>query len=113
MPSYAVSKVETIKGTISSFTGRYTMYVRDKRGYVDNVTLHQGTIINPTGIRLQPGMSVTITGRPSGSTFLADEIDTPYHYYGYAYPYPYYPYYGPYYGVGLRFGWGWGGWGWR
>ena len=117
MPSYAVRKVETIRGTISSFNGAYTMYVRDNRGYIDDVTLHQGTIINPTGIRLQPGFPVTITGRPNGSTFLADQIDTPYRivygygypYYGYGYGYPY-----PAYGPSLGFGWGWGGrWGWR
>ncbi|HTV91457.1 MAG TPA: hypothetical protein VMG98_01945 [Verrucomicrobiae bacterium] len=112
MPSYAVGKGETIKGTISSFNGAYTMYVRDARGYIDNVTLHQGTIINPTGIRLQPGYPVTIYGRTSGSTFLADQIDTPYRIvYGYGYPgyygYPYYPY--PAYSIGLGFGWGWGG----
>jgi hypothetical protein len=112
MPSYATHGGETIKGTISGFNGATTMYVRDVRGYVDNVTLHQGTIINPTGIRLQPGYPVTIYGRPNGSTFLADQIDTPFRSV-YAYPY-----YGPpaYYGypaVSLGFGWGWGGWGWR
>lgn len=119
MPSYATTKVETIKGTVSSFNGAYTMYVRDVRGYIDNVTLHQGTIINPTGIRLQPGYPVTISGRTNGSTFEADQIDTPYRmvsygypYYGYGYGYPYYPY--PAYGLSLGFGWGWGGgWGWR
>lgn len=31
------------------------MFVRDARGYLDNVTLHKGTIINPTGIRLEAG----------------------------------------------------------
>ncbi|HTU68905.1 MAG TPA: hypothetical protein VMF11_01175 [Candidatus Baltobacteraceae bacterium] len=116
MPSYAVAKVETIKGTISSFNGATTMYVRDVHGYIDDVTLHQGTIINPTGIRLQPGYPVTITGRPDGRTFIADEIDTPFRsYYGYAYPYygPLYAY--PPYSLRLGFGWGWGGgWGrWR
>jgi hypothetical protein len=60
-------------------------------------------------------------GRTSGSTFLADQIDTPYQIVsGYGYPgyygYPYYPY--PAYGVRLGFGWGWsggwgGGWGWH
>lgn len=125
MPSYAVTKVETIKGTVSSFNGKYSMYVRDVRGYMDDVTLHQGTIINPTGIRLQPGYPVTITGRPNGSTFLADQIDTPFRMvYGYGYPaYPAYGYgygYGypyPAYGLSLGFGWGgyggWGGWGGR
>ncbi len=119
MPSYAVTKIETIKGTVSSFNGKYSMYVRDVRGYIDDVTLHQGTIINPTGIRLQPGYPVTISGRPNGSTFLADQIDTPFRVvYGYGYPaYPYYGYgYGypyPAYGLSLGFGWGgYGGWGW-
>lgn len=118
MPSYAVTKVETIKGTVSSFNGATTMYVRDVRGYIDDVTLHKGTIINPTGIRLQPGYPVTITGRPNGSTFLADQIDTPFRMvYGYGYPaYPVYPYYGygygyPYPAYGVSLGWGWGGWG--
>jgi len=91
------------------------MYVRDVRGFIDNVTLHQGTIINPTGIRLQPGYPVTITGRASGSTFLADQIDTPFHNYGYAYPYygPVYayPYPYPYPAYRINVGWGWG-WGW-
>lgn len=114
MPSYALRHVETIKGTISNFDGQWTMYVRDDRGYIDRVSLHQGTIINPTGIRLSPGFRVTIAGHTAGSTFVADEIDTPYQTYGYAYPY-YYPYgYYPYpYAVRLGFGWGWGGWGWR
>jgi hypothetical protein len=112
LPSYARPAGETIKGTISGFDGSYTMYVRDVRGYVDHVTLHQGTIINPTGIRLQPGFSVTIYGRASGSTFMADQIDTPYRTV-YAYPYYGYPYYYGYPAVRLGFGWGWGGWGWR
>ena len=116
MPSYAIRRVETIHGTITGFDGKYTLYVRDVKGYVDHVSLHDGTIINPTGIRLQSGYPVTITGHADGSSFAADEIDTPYRKvyaagYPYAYPYygPYYPYWGP---VGLRvgFGWGWGRW---
>lgn len=110
MPSYATRAGETIKGTISGFNGATTMYVRDVRGYIDNVTLHQGTIINPTGIRLQPGYPVTIYGRASGSTFLADQIDTPFRTVVGYYPYPYPAYYG-YPAVSLGFGWGWGGWG--
>ncbi len=116
VPSYAVKGLETIKGTISSFNGTTTIYVRDVRGYTDDVTLHRGTIINPTGIRLQSGYPVTITGHPSGSTFVADQIDTPFRpVYGYGYPaYPYYSYpYYPYPAYSLSLGWGWGGWGWR
>lgn len=125
IPSYAVKSGETIRGTIANFNGAYTMYVRDVKGYVDNVTLHQGTVINPTGIRLQTGFPVSIIGHAAGTTFVADEIDTPvryttYRYYPYyglgygAYPYPY-PYaYTPYFGIGFSYGWGWGwGGGWR
>ncbi|MBV8423909.1 MAG: hypothetical protein JO349_01855 [Candidatus Eremiobacteraeota bacterium] len=40
------------------------------------VFMHKGTVINPTGIRLQPGMRVKILGTPSGAyRFNANEID--------------------------------------
>lgn len=113
VPSYArpaaPSSEETVRGRIESIPGKYQIEVRDDRGFIDNVSLHQGTIINPTGITLAPGMSVTIYGTPSGNEFIANEIDTPYNEtypYLYPYPYPYYPYY-PYYpwGVNFRFGW--------
>ena len=115
-PSYAV-KMDTIHGRIVRFDGHYALTVRDDRGYVDSVTLHDGTVINPRGLRLAAGMSVTIIGRPGGSSLLAYEIDTRYHedgYYAPGYPvYPgYYPYaccYGPYYSVGIGFHLG----GWR
>jgi hypothetical protein len=84
------------------------MEIADVNGYTDRIQLHQGTIINPTGIRLAPGMSVTILGHNSGHLFLANEIDTPYQSQGpYAYgpyPYPYYPYGPPvYFGVGFGY----------
>jgi hypothetical protein len=78
--AYAQGPGPQIKGAIASILGKYQIQVRDRRGYLDNVTLHDGTIINPTGITLQPGFRVTIYGRQSGDTFAADEIDTPYHY---------------------------------
>lgn len=102
-PSYA-SDEETVRGRIVSFNGAYDLQLRDDRGYVDNVRLHQGTVINPTGISLAAGMSVTIYGYNRGSVFAANEIDTPYHERGYlAYPVPVYPYpYGPTFGFGIR-----------
>jgi len=96
---------ESIAGIVRSFDGQYTMYVRDNHGDLDRVELHQGTIINPTGLTLQGGMRVTVYGHPEGPVFVADEIDTPYHgvpYYGYGYPYPY-----PAWGFGFRLGEGW------
>jgi hypothetical protein len=109
-PSYGTAD-ESIHGRVESFDGAYSLQVRDQRGYVDNVRLHQGTVINPTGLRLVPGMVVTIHGENRGSAFAANEIDTPYQSYGFAYPYGYpaYPYPGyayPSFSLGLGFGFG-------
>jgi len=107
-PGYATSE-QTIRGRVTIVNGTY-MEIADTNGYTDRIQLHQGTIINPTGIRLAPGMTVTIMGHTSGTMFLANEIDTPYQSgpdYAYG-PYPYYPVYGPpvYFGVGFGYhGW--------
>jgi hypothetical protein len=78
-PSYATpSGEEQIRGSITAVTGKYTLQVRDDRGFIDNVTLHQGTIINPTGLTLATGMPVTISGKNAGTTFTANQIDAPY-----------------------------------
>lgn len=93
-----------IQGTIQSINGAFDISVADSQGYLDDVQLHQGTIINPTGLTLAPGMSVTIDGYSNGSQFDANEIDTPYHYSG---PAPVPVYYGP--GVwypGFNYGYG-------
>jgi hypothetical protein len=103
-PSYARASYgsddEIVRGRIASFDGANRMQVDDDRGFVDNVQLQDGTVINPTGIRLAPGMSVTIHGVNRGSALLANVIDTPYDSYGatWAYPYPDYPYPYPVYG---------------
>jgi hypothetical protein len=110
-PSYAHAD-ESVRGHVTSFDGAYALQVRDDRGFIDNVQLHPGTIINPTGIRLVPGMPVTIYGATRGNVFAANEIDTPYHteyayaYPMYAYPYPVYAYPYPVYpfSVGIRIG---------
>jgi hypothetical protein len=117
-PSYA-SQDEQIRGTIASIGGKYTVYVRDQRGYVDTVSLHDGTIINPTGLTLAPGQSVTVLGRSDGRAFDANEIDTPYNVDdgdGYAAvdvaPYPYYDSYPAYalsYPAFISLGFGFGG----
>jgi len=83
---------QQIQGTISAINGTWDLSVNDASGYSDNVALHQGTIINPTGLTLEPGMSVTIDGYADGPNFDAMEIDTPYQYQG---PAPVAVYYGP------------------
>ena len=107
-PSYAQSggayHEDEIRGVVTSFNGHYDLQVRDRKGYIDNVKLHQGTVINPTGLTLQPGMSVTIYGEPNGTHFDANIINTPYHYVPVAYPAPYGPW-GPHWGWRLGFGW--------
>ena len=86
-PSYAqpagppVAEDGQIQGRISSFDGGYNLIVQDDRGYADNVQLHDGTIINPTGLTLAPGMVVSILGYNEGPYFAANEVDTPYTYY--------------------------------
>jgi hypothetical protein len=90
-PSYArpaANGEETIHGRIQSFDGKYHVNVLDDRGFTDSVDLHQGTVINPTGLSLQPGMAVTIMGYNHGRTFAANEIDTPYASYGFVPAYP-------------------------
>ncbi|HTV93389.1 MAG TPA: hypothetical protein VMG98_11805 [Verrucomicrobiae bacterium] len=111
-PSYAqpapqqVPGDEQIQGRISSFDGGYNLTVQDDRGFVDNVQLHDGTIINPTGLTLAPGMVVSILGYNAGPYFAANEVDTPY---TFAYGVPYYAghpwnYYGPSISLGFFFG---------
>jgi hypothetical protein len=133
VPTYASHNRsgETVRGTIATLTGNGDLYLRDDRGFVDHVTLHQGTVIEPTGFELGSGDVVTISGQNAGSVLRADEIDAapsddasinasaPVDYdQGYAvdaypdggyYPYGYYGYpYGYDYGVGIYFGGGYG-----
>jgi hypothetical protein len=108
VPSYArpavVSTDETIHGRIRSVDGAFILSVDDDRGFIDSVQLHQGTIINPTGLTLSPGMSVTVVGFNAGDAFDANEIDTPYTYDG---PLPTPVYYGPgYWCPGFAYGYG-------
>ena len=95
-----------IHGRILAFDGAYDVQVKDEKGYVDHIQLHQGTIINPTGLTLAPGMVVSILGYNAGSFFAANEIDTPYTFY-YGRPFfgghPY-DYYGPSVSLGFFFG---------
>jgi len=124
VPSYATHE-DVIRGSVAGFDGKYSLSVRDERGYLDNVTLREGTIINPTGLRLAVGMNVTIRGFAQAHTFVANQIDTPYTIDppanpDYAAPYAYAPYpayyggyggYGGYYGYGYPgFGLGWAPW---
>ena len=65
-------------GTVADFHGKYGLVVRDASGRVIDVTLHQGTVIKPEGLRLERGMQVTILGQAAERAFAAAEIDTPY-----------------------------------
>ncbi|MEA2719819.1 MAG: hypothetical protein QOJ39_1683 [Candidatus Eremiobacteraeota bacterium] len=67
-----------ITGTIADFHGKYGVVVRDDRGALVDVVLHQGTIIEPVGLRLERGMRVTISGAAHDRTLAANRIDTPY-----------------------------------
>jgi hypothetical protein len=107
VPSYAYAQNDQqIQGRVASFDGAYGLTVTDNNGYVDNVALHDGTIINPTGLTLEPGMIVDIVGYNAGAEFDANEIDTPYTFDD---AIPYYAghpwnYYGPSFGLSFFFG---------
>jgi hypothetical protein len=112
IPSYAkgsASGDETIQGRIASVDSKDHITVHDERGFIDDVSLHNGTVINPTGLPLAAGQLVRIYGHAAGSTFAAVEIDTRYGDAANAPDYPYYPYaYYPYPYWGYGWGWGWG-----
>jgi hypothetical protein len=104
-PSYA-SAEENLHGRIVAFDGGYNLRVRDERGYVDAVQMHPGTIINPTGLTLAPGMVVSVLGYNAGPYLAANEIDTPYTFYGGVPWYGGHPwnYYGPSISLAFFFG---------
>jgi hypothetical protein len=111
IPSYAQQAPdEQIRGYVETFDGGYNLAVRDERGFIDNVQLHDGTIINPTGITLEPGMVVSIVGENDGDFLSANEIDTPYDVSSYDDGIAYYDgrpwdyYVGPSFGLSFFFG---------
>ena len=110
----AVPGQTQLKGTVTAFDGKYGLHVQAPGGDVDAVTLHQGTIINPTGLTLRPGMKVTVLGnQDAAGTFAANEIDTPYrvrHAQAFDYPYAGFanPFYGPAFYGGPFFDYGFG-----
>jgi hypothetical protein len=66
-----------VSGRVTWFDGRFDLQVRDDRGFIDNVQLRQGTVINPTGLTLRTGMPVQIRGRNRGFVLGAEQIDSP------------------------------------
>ncbi|MBV8580108.1 MAG: hypothetical protein JOZ86_05685 [Candidatus Eremiobacteraeota bacterium] len=61
----------TLNGTVSSFSP-YNLYLNNGL----HVELHDGTVINPTGTNLNPGMRVRVIGNRNGDgSFNANEID--------------------------------------
>ena len=66
-PAYADGGTnQQIQGTVASINGTWNISVADTSGYTDSVQLQQGTIINPTGLTLEPGMNVTVDGYSNG-----------------------------------------------
>jgi hypothetical protein len=69
---------ETLDGVVVRFAqGTYELGLRDDNGFLDNVRLHDTTIIFPIGLTLRPGMRVQIHGFNQGTAFTANEIDGP------------------------------------
>jgi len=80
IPSYGRAETqaqdETVHGVIESVDDAWHVTLRDDRGFFDTIQLRPGTILNPRGVRLVPGMIVTIVGYNGGATLVAIEIDT-------------------------------------
>lgn len=68
-----------LQGTITEIVGKYDVRVKTARGNIADVTLRQGTIINPSGMTLRPGVRVTVLGSGNADSFAAAQIDTPFH----------------------------------
>jgi len=64
-------------GTITDFHGKYGVVVRDAHGALVTVQLHQGTVIEPVGLRLERGMVVVLAGTAETGAFAADRVDVP------------------------------------
>lgn len=76
--NYAITSGEqTIHGQINSIDGKYGLTVREDGVGLEGVTMHRGTVIDPVGLQLKPGMRITIAGHIDGRTFDANEIDAP------------------------------------
>jgi hypothetical protein len=64
----------TAHGTVTYFK-RFDLQVETAPRVYRQIHLHQGTIINPRGITLAPGMTVDVTGTVNGDGSLnADSI---------------------------------------
>jgi hypothetical protein len=66
---------ETLGGNIASIDASGNMDLNDDRGYIDSVRLGQGTVVNPPGVQLAPGMVIRVRGVNRGNVFAATEID--------------------------------------
>lgn len=69
---------EHIQGTISSYDRNgedERLYLRDDRGFVDEVQLGHDTRVSPSGAQLEPGTRVRITGYNGGKWFDAVAIE--------------------------------------
>lgn len=74
VPSYA-SRDISLFGRITSFDGLYAMRLRGTRGHDEALRLQHGTIINPRGRRLRPGMPVSVRAIRREGVLLAIAID--------------------------------------
>ena len=68
-----------VQGTITQIVGKDDIRVKTTRGDLQDVTLRRGTVINPTGMMLRPGIGVIVRGTTTANSIVATRIDTPFH----------------------------------
>jgi len=66
-----------ISGRVASYDGKTALGVRTTKGRLVAVRLQDGTVITPRGVKLKPGMTVTVVGSRSGATFAAQQVVAP------------------------------------
>jgi hypothetical protein len=71
---YAPNARQNVVTGVVTYFYRFDMTIQAPNGAVIPVQLHQGTIINPLGVSLQPGMPVTVRGYWANGQFFANRI---------------------------------------
>jgi hypothetical protein len=67
----------TLRGVITQIDGKWDVTLHEPSGFIEEVALHPGTVVAPTGLRLAPGMQVSIRGYQDHATFDAVRIVGP------------------------------------
>jgi hypothetical protein len=72
--AYGPYQRQNVVNGIVTYFYQFNMTIQAPSGAIIPVQLHQGTIINPLGLSLAPGMPVTVRGYWANGAFFANRI---------------------------------------